>query len=398
MNETPLNRTLPTRCEVLVIGAGPAGSACAQMLAQAGRDVLLVDRQVFPRDKVCGDGLIPDAHHALTRLGVHEQVMARARTADHVRCVGPRGGRIDVPGRLAVLPRRELDALLLDAAQGAGARVATPWRFEAPLLEGERIVGAQLSGAATAEVRADWTVLATGAAAQPLQRMGACVRQTPSAIALRGHVRHAAMDEGWRTLDVVWHRAFAGGYGWIFPGPDGVFNIGVGAAGAGQTHLRDLLARFAAVYEPAGRLLREGQWVAPAKGAPLRWSLTGAQPVQPGLLVAGEAVGSTYAFTGEGIGKALETGILAAEALAVGGGDAAVQRHYATALAAIKPRFDLYERAQRINRYPWLVDLLIWRANHTPALQRRMAGVLEETAHLGDPLSPRGLMRLMWPK
>ena len=61
---------LPAQCDVIVVGAGPAGSAAALTLARAGFDVVLVDQQAFPRDKVCGDGLIPDAHHALRRLGL----------------------------------------------------------------------------------------------------------------------------------------------------------------------------------------------------------------------------------------------------------------------------------------------------------------------------------------
>jgi len=93
--------SLPASCDVLVVGAGPAGSACAQLLARAGVHTVLVDAQAFPRDKVCGDGLIPDAHAALQRLGVHDEVMAHAQRVRHVACVGPRGGRIDVPGRLA---------------------------------------------------------------------------------------------------------------------------------------------------------------------------------------------------------------------------------------------------------------------------------------------------------
>src|SRR6185369_16381296 len=93
--------TLPERCDVLIVGAGPAGSAAAITLARAGLDVVLVDQHSFPRDKVCGDGLIPDAHHALRRLGVLDTVMALARRATHVGCIGPRGGRIDVPGTLA---------------------------------------------------------------------------------------------------------------------------------------------------------------------------------------------------------------------------------------------------------------------------------------------------------
>ena len=85
---------LPERCDAIVVGAGPAGSAAAQLLARAGRDVVLVDSQAFPRDKVCGDGLIPDAHRALDRLGVLDAVMAEARSSTTLACIAPRGGRI----------------------------------------------------------------------------------------------------------------------------------------------------------------------------------------------------------------------------------------------------------------------------------------------------------------
>ena len=84
---------LPSSCDVLVIGAGPAGSACAQQLAAAGLHVLLADQHDFPRDKICGDGLIPDSHAALRRLGVYDEVASLAQPVQHVRCVGPRGGR-----------------------------------------------------------------------------------------------------------------------------------------------------------------------------------------------------------------------------------------------------------------------------------------------------------------
>ena len=123
---------LPAQCEVLVVGAGPAGSACAQWLALRGVDVVLVDQHEFPRDKVCGDGLIPDAHDALQRLGVYDEVMAVAERVPHLGCIGPRGGRIDVPGRLAVLQRRLLDDILKRAAERAGARFFAPLRFLAP--------------------------------------------------------------------------------------------------------------------------------------------------------------------------------------------------------------------------------------------------------------------------
>jgi geranylgeranyl reductase family protein len=401
----------PLSCEVLVVGAGPAGSACAQWLARAGIDVILLDAHAFPRDKVCGDGLIPDAHAALRRLGVLDEVMARAQRAGHVACVGPRGGRVDVPGTLAVLPRRELDAIVCRAAERAGARFLAPARFEAPLEEGGSVVGARLRmGERTVEARARWTVLATGAVPQALLAADMCTRRVPSGVALRGYVRNPRMVARITELEVVWHQRLRPGYGWIFPCRDGVFNFGVGVLGShvdmsddGHTgmkdvNLREVLKVFTECYAPAHELMEGGEVVGEFKGAPLRCTLSGARWSRPGLLVTGEAAGSTYAFTGEGIGKAMETGLLAAQALIDGRRESlpeAEQRaRYDASLAALRPRFELYERANRVNAHPWLADLLIWRARRSARLRRRMAGVLEETSNPGHLITLKGMVRL----
>ena len=103
-------------------------------------------------------------------------------------------------------------------------------------------------------------------------------------------------------------------------------------------NLRSVFAAFTDLYAPAQELVESGAWQAEAgeelKGAPLRCSLKGARLAAPGLLVTGEAAGSTYAFTGEGIGKAMETGMHAAEAILGGTEDAAVRADY---LARIPP-------------------------------------------------------------
>jgi len=411
-----MNADLPSQCDVLVVGAGPAGAACALWLARAGIDTVLVDQHDFPRDKICGDALIPDAHHALKRLGLYDEVMAMAQPSRHLACIGPRGGRVDVPGSVAVLPRLVLDDIVCRGAQRAGARLHTPWRFDAPLNEGDVVVGARLKqGDAVREVRARWVVLATGAVPQALQAAGMCDRRTPSGIALRGYVKNDAMVGRIQALEVVWDKNLAPGYGWIFPAPDGRFNIGVGvanshpAAGGGQAakmkdvNLRQLFDAFCEHYAPARELMRNGTLEGDLKGAPLRCSLSGARHARAGLLVTGEAAGSTYAFTGEGIGKALETGLLAAAALlaapdGVPAGTAVeVCTRYEASLAALKPRFDLYERANQINAHPWLADLLIWRANKSARLLRRMAGVLEETSNPGNLVSVRGLFKVFFP-
>ncbi|MFL6665127.1 MAG: NAD(P)/FAD-dependent oxidoreductase [Rhizobacter sp.] len=459
---------LPGACDVLVVGAGPAGSAAAATLARAGLDVVLVDAQAFPRDKVCGDGLIPDAHHAMQKLGVLDEVMTRAQRSSHLVCVGPRGGRVRVPGTLAVLQRRVLDDVLCRAAVAAGARMFAPVRFVG-LIEGEaegkgnegkdtkdkdrgkrdgnsdgtsdgvrildrvgvgvgkgsgkgsgkrqpgelpRVVGARLQRErVTREVACDWVVLATGAVPQALLAAGVCERRTPSAIALRGYVRNPSAASRITDLEVLWHPRLKPGYGWIFPCRDGVYNVGVGvvhshAKGHGKANsmqdvnLRESFKAFVEVYEPARRLVDGGEWVGDLKGAPLRCSLEGARLARPGLLVTGEAAGSTYAFTGEGIGKALETGILAAEAVIQGrralSSEDEVRAAYESNVLALKPRYEVYERANTVNAHPWLVDLLAWSARRSPSRLKRMSGVLEETHTPGNLLSWGSWVRLLF--
>ena len=412
---------------MLVVGAGPAGSACALELARHGIDTVLVDQHDFPRDKICGDGLIPDAHAALARLGVLQEVLAAAQPCTHVRAFGPSGLSVDVPGQLAVLPRKELDHLLVRAAQRAGARLATPWRLEGVLRETvdghERVCGVRLRGGAAetgagaesaaeaagreiTEVRARHVVIATGASPQGLVASGLCERREASAMGLRGYVHHPGLRERMPHLEVAWYRPVKPGYGWIFPCPGDVYNIGVGiidSRGSSARTVRDLNLRqvfdeFVQLHAPARELMAGGTFVSPLKGAPLRTSLKGARVSAPGILVTGEAAGSTYSFTGEGIGKAMETGLLAADALraarARGLSEEALAALYAEGLRALKPKFDLYEKGNRVNHHPWLGDLLIRRARKSVRLRNRMAAVLEERATPAQLITLRGLVKL----
>ena len=420
---------LPDACDILVVGAGPAGSACAIELARVGLDVLLVDQHDFPRDKICGDGLIPDSHAALRRLGVLQEVLACAQPCTHVRAFGPSGLSVDVPGTLAVLPRRELDHILVRAAQRAGARLATPWKLAAMLRdESGRVIGVQLRPAGEAageagagpgpapggarevgevrEVRARHVVIATGASPQGLVASGLCERREPSAMGLRGYVHHPGLRARIPHLEVAWYRPVKPGYGWVFPCPGDVYNIGVGiidSRGSSARTVRDLNLRevfdeFVKLHAPARELMNGGTFVSPLKGAPLRTSLKGARVAAPGILVTGEAAGSTYSFTGEGIGKAMETGLLAADALRAareqGLSEEALGALYAQGLRALKPKFDLYEKGNRVNHHPWLGDLLIRRARKSQRLRNRMAAVLEERATPAQLITLRGLVKL----
>ena len=402
LKNVPLH--LPEHSDVLVIGAGPAGSAAAITLARLGMKVTIIDQHDFPRDKICGDGLISDSLKALEVLGVLDTVLQRANQVRGLACHGPSGRTLHIPGELAVLPRKELDNILVQQAQKAGATLLTPVKFVRPQINTTgRITGAEVLVSGQNKIlNATWVILATGASAGPLRAAGVCQRTLPSAMALRAYVHNPQWNKRIEHLEISWHKSYAPGYGWIFPCGDGLFNVGVGLYGmhqktskerlqgmlgvfAGQANkrnLHDLFESFTRNSPSLQELLAGGELVSEIKGAPLRCSLEGALSHRPGLLVTGEAMGSTYALTGEGIGKAMETGILAAQAIAASPlEDKSVVRTYRQSLDGIRPKFAIYQRANVINRMPWLINLAIHRGNASPRLVRRMSLVLEEKAN-----------------
>ena len=107
--------------QILIIGAGPAGTAAARILSAQGRDVLLVDRCAVPRDKVCGDAMIPDALSALERLGLKNNVLSESRQSSAVRVYAPNGKYVSADVGVGCLPRKRLDDLMREAAVASGA-------------------------------------------------------------------------------------------------------------------------------------------------------------------------------------------------------------------------------------------------------------------------------------
>ena len=311
----------PERADVAVIGAGPAGSIAALVLARAGARVALVDKAEFPRDKACGDLVGPRGVQVLDDLGVR---LAGADPVGDMRVVGPtgrsvllpcRGGRT-YPGHGFALARAELDQALRTAAVDAGS-VARTARAAAPLLDGGRLAGFELSDGTS--VRADVVIGADGATSRLAATAGLV---DPSRVlwgfALRSYV-DASVDLPTIVLwDEARWRGFPG-YGWVFPGPGGRANLGVGVGVLGDRtaagHAARSLDAFVGVLHRVGLLDQAVPLPAERLGGWLKMGMVGTVPARGRVLLVGDAAGLVNPLQGEGISEALASGRAAAEAV-----------------------------------------------------------------------------------
>lgn len=384
--------------DVIVVGGGPAGSTAARLLAAAGWRVLLLDRRRFPRDKACGDGLIPDALAVLHRHGLLERVRRLGVTLPGATFRGPWRAAVDVDVEVLTVRRARLDAALVAAAVERGAVLGEGLASEVTTAA-DGTATARVAGRA-APLRARYALVATGANVALLDRLGLVERKAASAVALRTYVHAGASLD---RLLVSFDRALLPGYGWIFPMGDGWFNVGVGlpAAAAEQApdRLRRTLERFVESFAPARALDVTPADLAAARGAMLRYGLRGCRPYAGGAVLAtGEAVGSTFPLTGEGIGKAMETAERAAEALEVAlatGRDDALWRYPTRLEQELRPRYRGYEFAERCAERAWISEWLLGRAGRNARLRASLGAILAETVDPAAIFSWRGLARAL---
>ncbi len=380
--------------DVIVVGAGPAGSSAAARLAAAGHDVLLLDRHECPREKACGDGLIADALAALRRAGVYQRVAAEATSASAARAFSPGGHTVRVDAPLLTLRRERLDQILVEEAVRQGARLRTA-RVTALRPQGEA-VALELAGAAPS-LRARFVVVACGADLALLRPLGAVLQPEPDGVAIRRYLTSDAppLEE----LVFAYQRDIVPGYAWIFPLGAGAYNVGVGVffrrPGNRALDVRRVLERFLGTFPLARTLMASATELGPVRGARLRMGLAAVRPVTGRVLAAGDSVAAILPLSAEGIGKALETGWLAAGAVdeALRSGDPAAAGAYAAAIARLRAGYAGYARAARWLARPWAVDLLVRRGARSEWLRRGIAGIIQDTTDPATVFSGRALLR-----
>jgi len=314
--------------DALVIGGGPGGAATAFHLARGGARVLLCEKQSYPREKVCGDGLTPRAVAALDAMGLRDEYRGWSRSAG-LKVHG--GGHVielpwpeldEYPSFGLARPRTDFDQLLARTAVKAGAELWETTDVLAPLVEHGLVRGAVVrrEGEDPVDVRAEVVVAADGASSRFAQALGLeRDEDRPIGVAIRQYYR-AERDvdpwldsylELWRGGDLL------PGYGWVFPLADGTVNVGLGllntSAHFRNTNYRQLLKDWVPTVAPEWGFT-PADAVAKPRSAPLPMGANRHPPLHRGVLFVGDAAGLVNPFNGEGIDYAMESGQLAAEA------------------------------------------------------------------------------------
>ncbi len=326
--------------DVIVVGAGPAGAATAYHLAQAGVDVLLLEKAVFPRDKICGDGLTPRAVKQLVGMGFDLDEPGWQKNKG-LRIVGA-GHRLELPWPEltsfppygAVRTRMDLDELLARHAQKAGARLIERTAVTGPVLDSAgRVVGVVAKpvddrGRRTGDditYRAPVVVACDGVSSRLATSLGIERRENrPMAVAVRAYYRTPRHDDDWMES---WLELWDGkpnesnllpGYGWIFGVGDGTANVGLGILNTSSAFqsvdYKDLLVRWLA-NTPEEWGFREENLVGRIGSAALPMGFNRKPHYTRGLMLVGDSGGMVNPFNGEGIDYALEAGHTAADVI-----------------------------------------------------------------------------------
>jgi geranylgeranyl reductase family protein len=329
------------QAEVIVVGAGPAGSTAAFHLASAGVDVLLVEKTAFPREKVCGDGLTPRAVKQLLGLGIDLDEPGWVRNHG-LRVIGA-GHRLELawpdlasyPDYGLVRTRMDFDEILAQHAEKAGARLMERTAVTGPIVDERtgRVVGVTAKpvddngrriGAPgdDLELRAPIVIAADGVSARLALALGLQkLDNRPMGVAVRTYYTSPRHDDDWLES---WMELWDGppgrsnllpGYGWIFGVGDGTVNVGLGILNTskafGAVDYKDLLRRWLD-NTPEEWGLREPNMVGRIGGAALPMGFNRKPHYTRGVLLVGDSGGMVNPMNGEGIAYAMESGEMAA--------------------------------------------------------------------------------------
>jgi geranylgeranyl reductase family protein len=310
--------------ELLVVGAGPAGSSAAAWAARSGIQTTIIDKEEFPRDKPCGDGLTPRAIKELTSLGLAEWLSTKPKNIG-LRAAGF-GQELLLPWKSPSLPewgssvpRTELDNRILEVAKQSGATVHDGVAAEDVELQNGAInTVITKSGDETVHYVAKNVIIADGVRSQLGRKLNRVWhRDTAYGVAARAYIKSERHDDPWISSHLELRGSkneVLSGYGWIFPQGNGEVNIGVGTLATqkrpADINLRALMSQYTEEQREHWKLSGELRlpWSAML---PMGGAVSGVGGKN--YMFIGDAAGCVNPLNGEGIDYGLETGRMAVD-------------------------------------------------------------------------------------
>jgi geranylgeranyl reductase family protein len=390
--------------DTVIIGAGPAGAVAAITLAQAGYKTVLVEKHSINKDKTCGDGLIEDSQLLLSKLGLKDELMKNARLIHSAKLYSPSKITLTLESDVFTYPRKIFDQYLRDKAKEVGSTIL--YDIEAiGCIHHSNHVEVLLNSNKTQEkvvINAKMIIIAGGANTGALKNFGVLHQKLPTGVAGRAYFQKEAMSQH-EPLHFIWDKSLVSGYGWIFPIKGNIYNVGLGIF-SGQNkagyNIKMKFHQFITQNPIVKEILKNSKQISEFKGAPLRCGLSAAQPSLNRILIAGESLGTTYHLTGEGIGKAMATGELAAkvsiEALTKNNFSSEFLKRYDEELENnYGKRFKAYARAQRLFDKSFIIDLIFKMANKRQKVKDTMINIFREQEMPEDLFSIMGLIKAL---
>lgn len=311
--------------DVIVVGAGPGGCSTAYNLSRYKYDVLLVDKASFPRDKICGDSILPRSLQVLNRMGLLEKIeQNNFRKNTGVIMSSPNYNMIrgDIPkvdemhDYLYVIPRRIFDNILLDHVKDTGARTLEGFCVDGLIFEEGRVAG--IKGPEGLEVRSKVVVGADGVHSKVAQSAGLFRKDSNhEAVCVRAYFDGVEGLEDY--IEIHCDPMVLPGYGWIFPMGGTRANVGLGFL---LTHvkkkdknIRQIFYSFLSENPNVRKKLKNARMIGELKGWPERFGSMAKNCYSDGVLLVGDAACFIDPGSGEGIYYALRSGELAAEVI-----------------------------------------------------------------------------------
>jgi geranylgeranyl reductase family protein len=398
--------------DVIVAGAGPAGSSCALFLSKAGKSVLLLDRAQFPREKVCGDGISGRSVGILGELGIldsfkdveHQDMYGVTFSSPNGTVAPISSGKAGEKPPGFVCRREVFDNVVFQHAKKAAARTIEGFFIKDLLMEGSRIVGVKGDFAGKEmEFRAPVVVGADGAAGVIARRLGS--RQEDEAHQCAGLRCYYEGVEGMGDkIELHFVKEALPGYFWIFPLPDKRANVGICIMVNDvkrnkinlQKALSDVVEKnpvFKERFKNARRITEMKSWILPYASKRVKMAFDG-------CVLVGDAASLIDPFTGEGIGNALTSGKYASKTILKAFelndfSEKTLSAYPEELFSNIGNEIDTNYRMQRMSKTPILLNLVIGKAKRSKEVQAVISDAILDPHNHKTLIDPMFMLRAL---